>query len=86
MGYQLSTYATGGVMQGRNHWGVEGGYVYSTPQVHNFRTKQRPTDSVLSMKDIAFYMCSEFIRTRNFTIFNVYNKIIGQFTAVLYFL
>ena len=49
-------------------------------------TISEPTDSVLSIKDIAFYMCSEFIRTRNFTIFNVYNKIIGQFTAVLYFL
>ena len=34
---------------------------------------------------LLFYWCSEIIRTRNFTIFTVYAKIFGQFTAAFYF-
>ena len=41
--------------------------------------------SVSNIRDIAFYGCSEVIRTRNFTIFTVYATIFGQFTAVFIF-
>ena len=48
------------------------------PTHFNFRTKQGPTVSVSNIRDIAFYGCSEIMRTRNFTIFTVYAKISGQ--------
>ena len=35
----------------------------------NFQTKQGPEMSVSNFRDVAFYRCSESIRTRNFTIF-----------------
>ena len=37
----------------------------------NFPTKQGPTVSVSNNRDVAYNECSEIIRTRNFTIFNV---------------
>ena len=43
-----------GLYQGRSHF--------------NFRTKQGPKISVSHIRDIAFYRCSEIIRTRNFTV------------------
>ena len=47
----------------------------------NFRNKHGPTVSVSNIRDIAFYECSEIMRTRNFTILTVYAKLFGQFTA-----
>ena len=49
----------------------------------NFRTKQGPTVSVSNIRVIAFYGCSEIIRTRNFPICAV--LIFGQFTAAFHF-
>ena len=37
----------------------------SRPSQFNFRTKQGPTVSITNITDIAFYRCSEIIRTRN---------------------
>ena len=37
--------------------------------------KQRPTVSISNIRDIAFYMCSKIIRTKNFTILTVYATI-----------
>ena len=51
----------------------------------NFRTKQGPTVSVSNIRDIAFYVYSEIIRIRNFTIFTVYTIHFGQFTATFHF-
>ena len=45
----------------------------------NFRTKQGPKISVSNIRDIAFYGCSEIIRTRIFTSFTMYITIFGQF-------
>ena len=42
------------------------------PPHFNFRTKHGPKVSVSNIRDIAFYGCSEIIRTRNFTVFTVY--------------
>ena len=56
------------------------------PSPHfNFRTKQGPTVSFSNISDMAFYRYSEIIRTRNFTVFIVYAKIFGQFTAAFHF-
>ena len=56
------------------------------PQHFNFRTKQGPTVSVSNIRDIAFYVCSEIIRTRNFKIFKEFKILsFGQFTAVFHF-
>ena len=44
-----------------------------------------PTVSVLNIRDIAFYGCSEIIRTRNFTIFTLHATSFGQFTAAFHF-
>ena len=44
-------------------------------------TKQVPTVSVPDIKDIAFYGCSEIIRTRNFTVFTVYATIFVRYAA-----
>ena len=41
--------------------------------------------SVLNIRNIDFYGCSEIIRTRNFTIFTVYAIIFGQFMAAFHF-
>ena len=35
-----------------------------------------------SVRDIAFYGCSEIIRIRNFTIFTLYATIFGRLTHV----
>ena len=51
----------------------------------NFQSKQGPTVLVSNTKDVAFTECSEIIRTRNFTIFNVCATIFGQFAAVFHF-
>ena len=51
----------------------------------NFPTKQGPTISVSNTRDVAFYEYSEIIWTRNFTIFNMYVTIFGQFTAAFHF-
>ena len=51
----------------------------------NFRTKQSPTVLVSNIRDIAFYGCSEIIRTKNFTVFAVYATIFGQFTVAFHF-
>ena len=50
----------------------------------NFQTKQAPKMSVSNISDIAFYGCSQIIRTRNFTSFTVYATIFGQFMAVFF--
>ena len=68
--------------QGRSHWGSQEGH---GPPHFSFRTKQGPKVSVSNITDIAFYGCSEIIRTRNFTIFTVYVTIFGQFMAAFYF-
>ena len=49
------------------------------------RTKQGPKISVSNIRNIAFYGCSEIIRTRNFTIFTAYARIFRQFMAVFHF-
>ena len=41
--------------------------------------------SVLNIRNIAFYGCSEIIRTKNFIIFTVYAIIFGQFIAAFHF-
>ena len=51
----------------------------------NLRTKQDPTVSASSISDIAFYGCSEIMRTRNVKIITVYAIIFGQFAAAFYF-
>ena len=51
----------------------------------NFRTKQGPEMSVSNFRDVAFYQCSESIRTRNFTIFTTYARIFEQFMADFHF-
>ena len=77
MGKIQCTYTT----QGRSHWGARR---VMTPHF-NFRTKQGPKVSVSNIRDIAFYGCSEIIRTRNFTIFTIYATTFGEFTAAFYF-
>ena len=51
----------------------------------NFPTKQGPTNSVSNIRGIAFYWCSEIIRTRNITIFTVCAVIFRQFTVAFNF-
>ena len=51
----------------------------------NFQTKQGPKVSLSNIRDIAFYQCSEMMRTRNFTFFTVYVTIFGQFMAAFHF-
>ena len=41
--------------------------------------------SVLNIKNIAFYGCSEIVRTRTFKIFTVYAIIFRQFMATFHF-
>ena len=53
-------------------------------QVTN-QTQEGPTVSVSNISVIAFYGCSEIIRTRNFTIFTVYATISGQYKAAFHF-
>ena len=65
--------------------GQEGGGGHDLPHF-NFRTKQGPKMSVSNFRDVAFYRCSESIRTRNFTIFTTYARIFGQFMASFHFL
>ena len=50
-----------------------------------FPNQTRSNSFSSNIRDIAFYGCSEIIRTRNFTIFTVYITIFGQFTAAFYF-
>ena len=57
--------------------GGQGVHVPSAAYV-NFRTKQGPTVSISNMTYIAFYGCSEVVRTKNFSIFTVYATIFGQ--------
>ena len=57
----------------------------SLPSHFNFRTKQGPTVSVLIITDVAFYGCSEIMRTRNFTIFSAHAKMFWQFTTSFHF-
>ena len=71
--------ATGG--DGGQSWAMP-----PPPSPHfNFQTKKGPKVSVLNITDIAFYGCSEFIRSRNFTIFTVYAIIFVQFMAAFHF-
>ena len=53
------------------------------PRNFKFRTKQGPTVSVSNIRDIAFYGCSEIMRTTSFTICTV--LIFRQFTVAFYF-
>ena len=69
---------------GRSHWGGQGD-MSPLPPHFNFRTKQGPKVSVSNIKDIAFYGCSEIMRTRNFTVFTVYATIFGQFMVDFHF-
>ena len=41
--------------------------------------------SVSNIRNIAFYECSEIIRTRNYIIFTVYGTIFGQFSVAFHF-
>ena len=41
-------------------------------------SKQGPEISISNIRDIAFYRCSEIVRTRNFTIFTVYATVFGN--------
>ena len=81
----------GYTLQGRSQWGESGGKVCAThtqTQTHthfNFPTKQGPTNSVSNIRGIAFYWCSEIIRTRNITIFTVCAVIFRQFTVAFNF-
>ena len=69
------------LVQRRSHWGPGGLW----PSHFNFQTKQGPTVSGSNIRDIAFYVCSEIIRIRNFTSFAVYAIIFGQFTTAFHF-
>ena len=51
----------------------------------SFQTKKSPQISVSNIRDIAFYRCSEIIRTRKFTTFAVHATIFGQFMAAFHF-
>ena len=62
-----------------------GGQEGHAPPHFNFQTKKGAKISVLNIKDIAFYECSEITQTRNFTIFTVYAIIFGQFMAAFHF-
>ena len=74
------------VVQGCSFWEGGGGGAGEAWHPHfNFRTKKGPKISVLNIRDIAFYGCSEIIRTRYLTIFTVYAIIFGQFMAVFHF-
>ena len=67
--------------KGRGHT-----HTYTHTYAHiNFRNKPGPTVSVSNIRDIAFYGCSEIIRTRNLMIFTVYATIFGQYTATFHF-
>ena len=55
------------------------------PAHFNFQTKEGPTVSVANIKDISFYVRSEIMRIRNFTIFTVSVLIFGQFTLAFQF-
>ena len=68
-----------------NKGGVATGVRQGEAAHFNFQTKQGPTVSVSNIRDIAFYGCSEIIRTRNFKIFTVYATIFGHLMAVFYF-
>ena len=69
------------LIQRRNHWEVGG----SIPPYFNFQTKKGPIISVSNIRNISFYVCSEIMRIRNFTIFTVSALIFGQFTVVFSF-
>ena len=67
-----------------SHW--EGGHGSTTSiSEANKQTNKDPTVSVLNIRDIAFYVCSEIIRTRNFKIFTVCALIFREFMAVFPF-
>ena len=51
----------------------------------NFQIKQGPLISVSNIKKIAFYRCSEIIRSRNFKIFIVYATILRQCMEAFHF-
>ena len=50
----------------------------------NFHTRQGPKISVSNIRDIAFYRCSEIIRTRILTIFTLFPTIFGQSMAAFH--
>ena len=68
--------------QRRSHWGSQGG---AQPPILQFPNQTRSTVSVSNTRGVAFNQCSEIIRTRNFTTFNVHALILGQFTAACHF-
>ena len=70
------------IAQGRSH--REGGGRGLYPPYFNLQTKRGPKVLVLIIRDIAFYGCSEIIRTRNATIFNMYATIFGLFLVWKY--
>ena len=51
----------------------------------NFQIQQGPLISVSNIKKIAFYRCSEIIRSRNFKTFLVYATILRQCMAAFHF-
>ena len=54
-------------IQGRSHYGVQGGGGHGTPHF-NFQTKKSPTVSFSNITDITFYGCSELYGPKIFTV------------------
>ena len=50
----------------------------------NLQTRKGATVTVSNIRDIAFYGCSEIIRTKNFTIFTAYATSFGEFTVAFH--
>ena len=55
------------------------------PPPLQFLNTTRSKIPVSNIRDIAFYGCSEIIRARNFTIFIMYDTIVGQFMVRFHF-
>ena len=65
-----------------SHWGPKGAM---PPPTAISEPNKVQNVSVSSIREIAFYGCSEIIRTRNFTFSTVYTTSFGQFMTAFHF-
>ena len=68
-------------LQGPSHWGQRS----HGPHQLQFPNQTRSKNFISNIRDIAFYRCSEIIRTRNFTVPFFNFTIFGQFMAAFHF-